>query len=473
MRFLILALAAFSVCGQTWQAGVAEVSAKDKSPGTGFVVAVRGDRAYLVTCAHVVEGDPRPEVMFRASPDEHYTATVRDLQDGRRDGLALLVVDKPPSGVRALQLSADSVETGTSVTVAGYPVSVGAWTVVSTTIASVRGAELYLERDTGDGFSGGPALKEGRVAGVVYGHASGFGRAVPAAIVEVYLRGLDVFSRPEAPKPNEAKVESTDNRKRPDPLPGSIWENPKDGLKYVWIPPGKFLMGCSQGGAECFADEKPAHEVTITRGFYMGQTEVTQEAYRRVTGKTPSIFKAEQSPVEQVSWTDAKSYCEAVGLRLPTEAEWEYAARAGSKDARYGKLADIAWYLGNSGGQTHPAKSKAPNASGLYDTLGNVREWVADWYDEGYYKVSTPIDPQGPSSGTTRGLRGGVELQHSVRPRLVPLRGRADDHVLPCRVSVCRGIALRVVRCPPFVIISKIDRRQDLRRLLVKRPANR
>ena len=183
--------------------------------------------------------------------------------------------------------------------------------------------------------------------------------------------------------------------------------NPKDGLTYIWIPPGSFMMGCSPGDTECYADEKPSHRVEITKGFWIGETPVTQEAYERVTGSNPSHFKGLQRPVETVSWEDALKYCQTVGARLPTEAEWEYAARAGSTAARYGELDEIAWHTKNSNNQTHDVQGKKPNGWGLYDTLGNVWEWVADWYGESYYESSEARDPAGPKDGTQRVVRGG------------------------------------------------------------------
>jgi formylglycine-generating enzyme required for sulfatase activity len=181
--------------------------------------------------------------------------------------------------------------------------------------------------------------------------------------------------------------------------------SPKDGLTYVWIPPGRFTMGCSPGDAECTPGEKPAHEVTITRGFWLGRTPVTQQAYQRVTGQDPSNVKGANLPVETVNWDEAKSYCEAIRGRLPTEAEWEYAARAGSTGARYGNLDDIAWYSENSGGTTHEVGQKRANAFGLYDMLGNVLQWVADWY--GDYQPGAQSDPSGPGRGHFRVVRGG------------------------------------------------------------------
>jgi len=192
---------------------------------------------------------------------------------------------------------------------------------------------------------------------------------------------------------------------------GTVRTNPNDGQKYVWIPPGEFEIGCSPGDNECKRGERVRHSVTvrITHGFWLGQTEVTQAAYEKTLSHKPSPSKGPQHPVEGVNWYEAREYCEAAGGRLPTEAEWEYAVRACSIDARYGQLDAIAWYSGNSGNQTHPARQKQPNSWGLYDMLGNVKEWVADWYEENYYQTlpSLATDPKGPLSGAHRVLRGG------------------------------------------------------------------
>ena len=176
------------------------------------------------------------------------------------------------------------------------------------------------------------------------------------------------------------------------PLAGSPREkiNPKDGLTYVWIPPGRFRMGRSEGDEEARENEGPAREVEITCGFWLGKTPVTQAAYRKATGQTPSYFKGDDLPVERVSWEEAQAYCKAVGGRLPTEAEWEYAARAGSSAVRYGPLDDIAWHRGNSGDATHPVGQKTANGFGLHDMLGNVWEWTSTDY-----------------GSTTKELRGG------------------------------------------------------------------
>jgi formylglycine-generating enzyme required for sulfatase activity len=181
--------------------------------------------------------------------------------------------------------------------------------------------------------------------------------------------------------------------------------NRMDGLTYVWIPSGTFRMGCSPDDSECFDSEKPAHTVTLTRGFWIGQTAVTQAAYSKVMDSNPSTYHGAQLPVEEVAWDNAKVYCERIKMRLPTEAEWEYAARGGAAGARYAEVEHIAWYSGNAASATHVVAQKQPNAFGVYDMLGNVREWVADWY--GPYAAAEAIDPQGPRIGRFRVGRGG------------------------------------------------------------------
>lgn len=146
----------------------------------------------------------------------------------------------------------------------------------------------------------------------------------------------------------------------------------------------------------------------------MGKYQVTQAQYEAVTTVNPSYSQGPNLPVEGVSWDDAQKFCEAVNrkgdgyhYRLPTEAEWEYAARAGDTSCRYGPLVEVAWSRDNSGGKTHPVGEKKPNAFGLYDTLGNVWEWVQDWHSITYYSHSPESDPQGPDSGEYRISRGG------------------------------------------------------------------
>jgi len=192
---------------------------------------------------------------------------------------------------------------------------------------------------------------------------------------------------------------------------GFAWriKDTSSNIEMLLVPAGTFTMGCSPGDAECGSDESPAHQVTLTNAFYMGKTEVTQAQWTAKMGSNPSYFSGSSDspsrPVEQVSWDTIQNFNSATGLRLPTEAEWEFACRAGTTTARYGVLNDIAWYNGNAGGTTHAVATKLPNALGLYDTLGNVWEWCQDWY--GSYSSGSVTNPTGPATGSPRLLRGG------------------------------------------------------------------
>ena len=188
---------------------------------------------------------------------------------------------------------------------------------------------------------------------------------------------------------------------------GFAWriKDTSSDIEMLLVPAGTFMMGCSPGDAECGA-ENPAHQVTLTNAFYMGKTEVTQAQWLAKMGSNPSAFSGQpNNPVENVSWNTIQSFNSATGLRLPTEAEWEFACRAGTTTARYGVVWDVAWYNDNSGGTTHAVATKLPNALGLYDTLGNVWEWCQDWY--GPYSSGSVTNPTGPATGSFRLLRGG------------------------------------------------------------------
>jgi formylglycine-generating enzyme required for sulfatase activity len=200
------------------------------------------------------------------------------------------------------------------------------------------------------------------------------------------------------------------------------------GMKLVLIPKGTFQMG-SPIEEEGASNDEEQHHVTISKDYYLGVTEVTQGQYEKVMGTNPSYFqkrvirKSDSSmyPVEQVSWEDAVEFCKKLSdlpeekkagrvYRLPTEAEWEYACRAGSKTAySFGEssksLGDYAWISGNSNDQTHPVGEKKANARGLYDMHGNVWEWCSDWYGE--YPKGAVSDPVGPREGSIRVIRGG------------------------------------------------------------------
>ena len=181
-------------------------------------------------------------------------------------------------------------------------------------------------------------------------------------------------------------------------------------IEMLLVPAGTFTMGCSPGDTECYRDESPAHQVTLTNAFYMGKTEVTQAQWQAKMGSNPSSYSgfsdSPSRPVERVSWNMIQGFNTATGLRLPTEAEWEFACRAGTTTARYGVLNDIAWNSLNTAPTTNAVATKLPNALGIYDMLGNVCEWCQDFY--GPYSSESVTNPTGPATGSTRALRGGA-----------------------------------------------------------------
>ena len=238
------------------------------------------------------------------------------------------------------------------------------------------------------------------------------------------------------------------------------WTDPVTGMEFVLIPAGEFMMGTNCPEDDPFTeanefencarkDEHPAHRVVIKEPFYMGKYEVTQEEWVKVMGKNPSSFKSEKvgmdsrrHPVENISWNDAQEFLKKLNatvethgraslqFRLPSEAEWEYAARAGTSTAySFGddpaQLGAYAWYNDNFNNMTHPVGEKLPNPFGLYDMHGNVWEWCQDWYDERYYVNSPQENPQGPPSGKYRLLRGGSWNNEPLNVRSAN-RGRSE-----------------------------------------------
>lgn len=184
----------------------------------------------------------------------------------------------------------------------------------------------------------------------------------------------------------------------------------------IYVEGGSFVMGCTSEQSYCYNDERPTHRVMLD-SYYIGETEVTQELWRAVMGDNPSHFRGDETklPVEMVSWYDCQDFIRKLNqitgknFRLPTEAEWEYAARGGKKSKSYkysgsNTIDNVAWY---SGVQTHDVKTKQANELGIYDMSGNVWEWCQDWYGSGYYANSPQANPTGPSSGSCRVLRGG------------------------------------------------------------------
>ena len=242
---------------------------------------------------------------------------------------------------------------------------------------------------------------------------------------------------PNPPAPR-APVQSKQEEPPPPPAapgkPGERRRNAADGLELAWIAAGEYQMGCSVGDAECEPDESPGHSVKLTRGFWLNTTEVTLGAFRKFAaarGLSSETGNSDNLPAVRVNYATAAAYCRWAGGRLPTEAEWEFAARAGTKGPRYGAVQEVAWLADNSGkapldsaklareqrgaymptlkengNARRPVGGKTANAFGLFDMLGNVAEWTADWHDT---YAGTPLtDPKGPADGEKRVARGGA-----------------------------------------------------------------
>ncbi len=218
---------------------------------------------------------------------------------------------------------------------------------------------------------------------------------------------------------NEKKIApSNSNRNRSINASFSNGVLTVNGVRYpmVKVYAGSFTMGATSEMANPWDNEKPTHKVTLTKDYYIGKTEVTQALWKAVMGSNPSNFKGDNKPVEQVSWNDCQTFISKLNsmtgkkFRLPTEAEWEFAARGGNYSRCYqysgsNSLNDVAWFTDNSGSTTHDVATKQPNELGIYDMSGNVWEWCSDWY--GSYSSNAQYDPEGPSSGSSRVLRGG------------------------------------------------------------------
>lgn len=280
-------------------------------------------------------------------------------------------------------------------------------------------------------------------------------RSIIALIIAVAITGCDGPSRntnttagnpgtasgklAEAPAPEPVAFEtiplaSDDSYESPPAddgaQPGEVREFSKLKIKFCWCPAGEFEMG-SPETAPYHQLNETQHKVTLSRGFWMQQTELTQEQYKQLMGTSPAYYKGEQNPVDSVTWIEATEYGRRLSelppekkagnlFRLPTEAEWEYACRAGTttvfpeSDDDAG-LEDFAWFHKNSARTTHPVGEKKPNAWGVFDMHGNVSEWCQDFY--GDYARDAVIDPTGPSSGDKRTLRGGGWFQVSMWAR--------------------------------------------------------
>ena len=232
------------------------------------------------------------------------------------------------------------------------------------------------------------------------------------------------------------------------------------GIEMVLVPQGTFAMGCTATATlYCPSAETPVHQVTFDKAFYLGRYEVTQAQWTSQMGFNPSAFQghadAPRRPVDSVDWTGAQAFAAQTGMRLPTEAEWEFACRAGTTTTFHGSpavpngsddlsyLPTIAWYgEGGGGGQTKVVGLKAPNGFGLHDMAGNVWEWTSDWFDPSYYATSPALNPPGPSSGSYRVARGGGFTDQAFYSRA------SHRHTIQPGGSALYTVGFRVARNP-------------------------
>jgi len=271
------------------------------------------------------------------------------------------------------------------------------------------------------GAGGGAATRV--AAGGQAGEGSGQTQTAPASMApgtEAATRGTAEIGRPATAGANERIVDLSDNVT----------------MKLALLPAGTFTMGTPMGETGRYADEGPQHKVTLTKAYYMAETEVTQAQWEAVmgAGNNPSyFFTGDDLPVEEVSWDDAVDFCKKLSqkegktCRLPTEAEWEYACRGSTVGPYFTgtgeeALKQAGWYRGNSANMPHQVGQKEANDFGLYDMHGNVWEWCGDWYAEGY-PAEDQTDPTGPVSGTERVLRGGSWFNNAASCRS-GLRGK-------------------------------------------------
>ena len=282
--------------------------------------------------------------------------------------------------------------------------------------ANAANAKVKLEQTVWE------TVKDSKDKSRIQSYLTEFPTGASAPLARIRLRQLDTSASPPAtvPASNSSGTAAA----------GTVRKN-SIGMELVYIPPGEFMMGSSESDVdeslyiakrdyaeakrENFDDEKPQHRVRLSNGYWLGKYEVTQAQWRAVMGDSPSHFKdCDTCPVEKVSWDDIRVFLGKINqkkdgfeYRLPTEAEWEYAARDGTKTlyGGNGNLDEMGWYGKNSGSKTHPVGQKQANSFGLYDMHGNVWEWCEDWY--GGYASGDATDPTGAASGQYRVLRGG------------------------------------------------------------------
>lgn len=398
--------------------------------GSGFVIGLDPDKATIVTASHVIAGAQQIEVSFAAEPGQSFPAdVVLGMDAGNPNGLAaFLVRGALPAGITVLTFGVESPPRhGDELFLVGFPEMTLTPLTPRRALSGRRGTLLMIDQAVGEGFSGGPVLQGDKVVGVVTESDEGTTYAVTALVAREALDGWGVMTC------------------------RSGEERTMNGITFVRICPGTFMMGSAEGDPHADVNEKPAHPVTLSE-FWIAKTEITIEQYARVGSIFGPVFGSVLSgnvvenrlPMTGVSWDDAKSACESFGGRLPAEAEWEYAARAGNQTAwshgdDEGLLGDYAWYEKNSGNTLHPVGMKKPNAWGLHDMHGNAEEWVAGWF--AFYPSVAQADPSGSIEGKERLLRGGsfaseARLLRSASRKRFPIMSEIVRDSIAVRLAI-------------------------------------
>lgn len=436
------------------QSGVVKITAKSSGGsqriGTGFIVRLDKAGVYIVTAAHVVAGDPHPQVEFFTKRNAPVLADVLPGVEGGDEvrGLALLTVkgkENIPPGLAALSFGSNvRLFGGEDIVLIGFPRGVGPWAIIKGNISSRQGRDIFFSPTVGEGNSGGPILQNGKVVGLVGAGGQSVGQGVTVRSIEDYIEGFGIEAReydaskaPEAPpKPAPPKREIPPTTpKPPSPTPTAPSERKtqalatkaeiraRDSTPMVLIPAGEFLMGSENGDQE---KKNPMHSVYLD-AFYIDKFEVTIGQYekflRSAKRKTPRYWEQvdpngpRDHPVIGVDWEDAQAYCEWVGKHLPTEAEWEKAAKGSdgriypwgneSPTANHGNFEQCCEWKGYKSLAEVTLHEEGKSPYGVYNMTGNVREWTRDWYDAEYYSKSPPSNPRGPESGVERVIRGG------------------------------------------------------------------
>ena len=424
------------------KSGVVKITTITGQTGTGFIVRVEPEVVYIITAAHVIAGDPKPKVEFfttRNLPVKGAVLPGAELQDDLK-GLALVLVRGKvniPQDVMALAFGTakDLVSGGEDALVIGHPGEGGDWAVLKRNISNRVGREIKFDPKVVSRFSGGPIVVNERVIGIVMATGVKFGLGITHKSVLNYMEGFGVAPS-SFPILDESKSSSPTKPRMPtvqvDPALNSSSQvlrstiKGKDGAPMVLVPAGEFAMGSPEGEGD--VDEHPPHLVDLD-AYYIDQYEVTVERYERfMKDKNHSapeywdqveLRRDAQKPVVGIDWYDAKAYCAWVGKRLPTEAEWEKAARGqDNRTYPWGEFPPNA-SMANFGKDWNPKvvysqklrtvweyeRGKSPY--GVYNMIGNVWEWVDDWYASDYYVGSPKKNPKGPSDGTEKVLRGG------------------------------------------------------------------